>query len=103
MKLSRGLLFNHDSLVAAQSYPSEATVNDPLINAWTGKLLDALAAEQSWQQTPTPCPLFCFHQCLQYFCRPCLKDLRTVYGVDDFAVRPLGRETSATWQMRWQS
>lgn len=70
---------------ATQNCPPSLTVNDPDTNTWTGKLLDALAGEQSCSVANTDASFASTSACNIFVGRV----LKTVYGVDDFVVQPL--------------
>jgi hypothetical protein len=84
MKLSAGLLLFTAISAVAQNCPATLTVNDPATNAWTGKLLDALAADQTCSSANTDSTFASTSACNIFVGRV----LKTVYGVDDFVVQP---------------
>jgi hypothetical protein len=64
--------------------PSSLNINDPKTTAWSGKLLDALAQEDSCSAANTD-PSFTSTRACNIFVGRVLK---TVYGIDDFIVQP---------------
>jgi hypothetical protein len=84
MKRIVGFLLVTATVAAAQNCSADLTVNDPTTNTWTGKLLDALAAEQSCSSADSDASFASTSACNIFVGRV----LKTVYGIDDFVVQP---------------